>query len=82
MDDTVHSLHLIRGSPLLSPRVINLKKNTSGRETLFFSFRYMCDRVEQGQRWQSFHFVTGIISLWRLCPHCVDPLFFSLYPFS
>lgn len=35
----------------------------------------MCDRVEQGQRWQSFHFVTGIISLWRLCPHCVDPLF-------
>lgn len=48
-----------------------------GSSTFFFSFlrRYMCDRVEQGQRWQSFHFVTGIISLWRLCPHCVDPLF-------
>lgn len=41
MDDTVHSLHLIRGSPLLSPRVIYLKKNIR-EERLSFSVSATC----------------------------------------
>lgn len=85
MGDTKRSPHIrcLNHSLLFAFTWSYIGKKMYQRRDFLLQFSATCvTGFEWGQWWHSFHFVRGIISLWRLCPHCVDPLFFSLYPFS